>query len=153
MSLQMHFYSSSFSGLFAADTLRDVKPNRQHLNNVPTLSPQYRANNSTNFLLASSEQNHHQIQQYLLSSHEIQQYYPLDNTSAMLIDTSNSSRMTTSGIRDGFRPSTVRHPSFRLMTATTQRNPRSFESRETSVERTIHAIAWFSTITIGNRTD
>ena len=122
-------------GLFAADTLRDVKPTRQALISVPALSPQYRANGSKNLLLATAEQNHHQLQQYILSSHEIQQYYPLHASSATAVDTANYSRPTTAGIRNGFRPSAVRRQNMRLMTASAQRSGQLDEMKETSAKQ------------------
>ncbi|CAF0925039.1 unnamed protein product [Rotaria sordida] len=110
------------TGLFAADTIHEVKSTRNHLITVPALSPQFRNNASTSVLLASSEQNHHQLQQYRSSANEIQQYYPLDGNNATTIDCSNDSRLTVNGVRNGFRPSTVRHQKLRLTTATAQRN-------------------------------
>jgi hypothetical protein len=75
-----------------------------------------------NLLLASAEQTHHQLQQYLLSNNEIQQYYPVNQNPGSLIDSSNDSRLTNNGIRNGFRPSTVRHQKLRLTTASTHAN-------------------------------
>jgi len=98
--------------------------------NVPPLSPQFRHNSSTNLLFASSEQNHHQLQQYRLSNHEIQQYYPMDKTHGAVIDSSNDSRSTGNGIRNGFRPSTIRHHKLRLTTAISQRNNHNNENKD-----------------------
>lgn len=117
-------------GLFAADTIHEVKPTRNQSITVPPLSPQFRHNTSTNLLLASSEQNHHQLQQYRLSNNEIQQYYPIDKSQGSVIDSSNDSRLTSSGIRNGFRPSTVRHPKLRSTTVTTQRMKNYHENKE-----------------------
>lgn len=86
-------------------------------------------------LLATAEQNHHQLQQYLLSNNEIQQYYPLHGSTATAVDTSNYSRPTTTGIRDGFRPSTVRRQALRLMTAAAQRNGQLVEVKDIPVKQ------------------
>ena len=94
------------------------------------MSPQFRHNGSTSILLASAEQNLHQLQQYRSSKHEIQQYYPLDGNSGTVLDSSNDSRLTSSGIRNGFRPSTIRHRKLRLATANAQRNSNLHENRE-----------------------
>ncbi|CAF2356874.1 unnamed protein product [Rotaria sp. Silwood2] len=118
------------TGLFAADTIHEVKSTRNHLINVPALSPQFRNNASTSVLFASAEQNHHQLQQYRSSTNEIQQYYPLDGNNASTIDSSNDSRLTMNGIRNGFRPSTVRHQKYRLTTATAQRNNIQYENKD-----------------------
>ncbi|CAM4745105.1 unnamed protein product [Rotaria magnacalcarata] len=118
------------TGLFAADTIHEVKSNRNPYINVPLLSPQFRHNTSANVLLASAEQNLHQLQQYRSSSNEIQQYYPLDGAYYNNVDSSNDSRLTLSGIRNGFRPSTVRHQKSRLSTATPQRNSAHREHQE-----------------------
>jgi hypothetical protein len=128
-------FKNLYIGLFAADTIHEVKPTRHHLITVPALSPQFRTNGSTNVLLASSEQNHHQLQQYHSSKNEIQQYYPLDSDNAAAIDSSNDSRLTLNGIRNGFRPSTVRHQKLRLTTATAQRNNNHQEIREPSAKQ------------------
>ena len=64
-----------------------------------------------------------------MSKNEIQQYYPLDGNGGT-IDSSNDSRSTINGIRNGFRPSTVRHQKFRLTTATAQRSNNSYENKD-----------------------
>jgi hypothetical protein len=46
------------------------------------------------------------------------------------VDSSNDSRLTINGIRNGFRPSTVRHPNYRLTTATTQRHTNHHENKD-----------------------
>src|SRR5689334_3633187 len=51
------------TGLFAGDTLREVKSIRNQSHTKGMLSAQHHQNASTNLLLASSEQSHHQFQQ------------------------------------------------------------------------------------------
>jgi hypothetical protein len=119
-----------YLGLFAADTINEVIPTRNISVTVPPLSPQHRHNTSTSLLLASSEQNHHQLQQYRSSKNEIQRYYPIDKNHASHIDSTDDTRITLKGIRNGFRPSTVRHQKLRLTTATTQRNTNYHENKE-----------------------
>lgn len=124
------------SGLFAADTIHEVKPTRNHLVNVPALSPQFRQNGTVNVLLASAEQNRHQLQQYRLSNQEIQQYYLNEENPGTKVDSSNDSRWTNNGIRNGFRPSTVRHYRTRLNTGASQRSNQPVETRDSSAKST-----------------
>lgn len=130
--LQTNIFFSS--GLFAADTIHEVKPTRNHLVNVPALSPQFRQNGTVNVLFASAEQNRHQLQQYQLSNQEIQQYYGNDDNLSAKVDSSNDSRWTSNGIRNGFRPSTIRHQRMRLNTAASQRTNQPMEARDTSAK-------------------
>lgn len=99
---------------------------------IPALPTQFRHNISTNLLLASCEQNQHQLQQYRLSKNEIQQYYPIDKNYGSNNDSANDSRSTLNGIRNGFRPSTLRHQKLRLTTASTQRTNNSYENKDSS---------------------
>lgn len=62
-----------------------------------------------------------------MSTNEIQQYYPIDKTASSVIDSSNDSRITSSGIRNGFRPSTVRHQKSRI---TTPRTNQFYDNKE-----------------------
>lgn len=90
-----------------------------------------------NILLASAEQNRHQLQQYNLSSKEIQQFYIQDENLGTKIDSSNDSRVTNNGIRNGFRPWPVRQQRMRLNTAASQRSNQSFETRDATSKSTL----------------
>jgi CRISPR/Cas system CMR-associated protein Cmr5 small subunit len=52
----------------------------------------------------------------------------MDKTHGAVIDSSNDSRSTGNGIRNGFRPSTIRHHKLRLTTAVSQRNNENKDS-------------------------
>lgn len=122
--------NSFHQGLFAADTIHEVKSTKNPFINVPLLSPQFRHNASVSVLLASSEQNHHQLQQFRSSTNEIQQYYPLDGNLAINADCTNDSRITLSGIRNGFRPSAVRRQKSRAATAAPKQVNARIENKE-----------------------
>ena len=119
-------------GLFAADTLQEVKPTRNQSNTIPTLSPQFRNNGSANLLLASSEQNHHKLQQLRSSKVETQQYYSTNGNNGATIDSSNDSRLTKDRLRNGFRPSTLRRQKVPVTTATALRDSAYRDSKDFS---------------------
>lgn len=125
------FNRSSSLGIFAANTVHEVKPARSVLQTVPALSPQFRQMGSTNYFFATAEQNHHQLQQYRLSKNEIQQYYPAHKQPITTVDSSNDSRSTSTGIRNGFRPSNVRHQKLRLTSTTPSQRSSAQSTAET----------------------
>ena len=90
-----------------------------------------------NILLASAEQNRHQLEQYRLSNKEIQQYYRQDDTLGTKIDSSNDSRSTNKGIRNGFRPWPTRQQRMRLNTAASQRSNQTFDTRDLPSKSTL----------------
>lgn len=92
------------TGIFAGDTLQEAKSIR----NQPT---QHRHPGSGNLLLISNEQN-------CLSRNGIPSYYPTDGNSS----TTNNSSLAANGIRNGFRPSTVRRQKARVTTAMKNRD-------------------------------
>jgi hypothetical protein len=82
------------TGLFAGDTLQEVKLIRTQ----PSTLSAYRQADSVNSLLASTEQNR-------MSRNAVQTYHP--------------DAADMKGIRNGFRPSVIRHQKSRVKTAIT----------------------------------
>jgi hypothetical protein len=95
------------TGLFAADTLQEVKAIRTQPIAVPILPTQYRHSGSANLsehTRSSKNESHH--------SHSVDRNH----------GTINESHLSINGIRDGFRPSTIRRQKLRIATAMTHRD-------------------------------
>lgn len=95
------------TGVYAGNSLQEIKPIRTQINGIPIASLQHRSAGSGNLL---GEQNR-------LFKSAFQSYYPY---------------ATTHGVRNGFRPSTVRHQKARVSTTITPRENYPRESRENS---------------------
>jgi hypothetical protein len=113
--------------IFAGDTLQQAKSTRNEPNIVAVISPRHRSNSSINLLLTSIEQNR-------LSKHGLQPCYSMDGHSS----TTNKSGLTTNGIQNGFRPSTIRRQKSRITSAMAYRDNsyqdlKDISSRETFV--------------------
>lgn len=91
------------TGLFAGNTLQEIHPARNQSNIIPALPPQNRPGAPANLLLTSGEQSR-------LARNESQSNYSINENSG-----------TTNGVRNGFRPSTVRRQKSRVTTAMTHR--------------------------------
>jgi len=99
------------TGIFAGDTLQEVKPTRNQLNIVSKLSSQHRPGGSINLLLTAIDQNR-------LSRNGTQPYYITDGNTSSASDSCS----TTKGLRNGFHPSTVRRQKSRIRTVMTHRD-------------------------------
>jgi hypothetical protein len=110
------------TGVFAGNTLQEVKPGRNQLTTVPA---SFRNNASANLLLASSDQTQHRLQQSRLPKTETDQYHPTDGIT-------NDPYSAKDRLRNGFRPSTLRRQKLRLATGTTPQDNNSHDSRDFS---------------------
>lgn len=97
----------NITGVFAGNSLKEIKPTRNQTNVVLPLALQYRQAGSANVLMNQNR----------LSRNPVQSYHP---------------QMASSGVRNGFRPSTVRHQKSRPSTAMTPRDSHHRDARENS---------------------
>lgn len=93
------------TGVYAGNSLEEIKPVRAQINGIPISSLQQRSGASVKHLM---EQNR-------LVKNALQAYYPY---------------VTTRGVRNGFRPSIVRHQKSRLSTTISPRESRENSSKD-----------------------
>jgi len=114
------------TGIFAGDTLKEVKPTRNQLNIISTLSSQHRPATSINLLLTSIGQNR-------LSRNGTQPHSLTDGNTSITSDSCS----ITNGIRNGFRPSTVRRQKSRIRTAMINRDNTYRDLKDIPVKQSV----------------
>jgi hypothetical protein len=108
------------TGLFAADTLQEVKPAKNPPVTVPTLSSHHRHVGSSN------------TSEHTRSSKHGSSYHSDRNNGIM----NNETYLSINGIRDGFRPSLVRRQKFRIATAMARHDNNDQNLKDSSLKRT-----------------
>ena len=93
------------TGVYAGNSLEEIKPIRTQINGIPVSSLQQRSGASANRLAGQNR----------LVKNALQSYYPY---------------VTTHGVRNGFRPSIVRRQKSRPSTTTTPRESREDSSKD-----------------------
>lgn len=88
--------SVCFSGIFAGETLQEVKPMKHQLSNVSTLSPRHRQISTSNLISASLHSR------------------PVHRQSDGTIGSETSSRSTSESVRNAFPPSPIRRQKSRM---------------------------------------
>lgn len=123
------------TGLFAADTLQEVKSTRSQpttttaTTTTVTVSRPSRNAGLNNLLLATYDQSA-QTQQYRLPKNEIHQYHQVARSSSVQGDTLQDSHLTRNGIRNGFRPSPVRRQKLHTTNSLTHRDFKDSSSKQ-----------------------
>jgi hypothetical protein len=109
-----------FSGLFAGETLQEVKPRRNQLNSMSTLSPRHRQLSTSNLISAS------------LHSRSV--HRKSDGT----IASENSTRSTSESVRNAFPPSPIRRQKSRMASVNASKENLSQDSRDLSSKQSFY---------------
>ncbi|CAF1141667.1 unnamed protein product [Adineta steineri] len=109
LNTKYHNLKKNKTGLFAANSIHDIKSSRNHLMTGATISSRFRNNSLSSLLFPPTEQ-----------KQEIEQYDPIDENNSSNLNSSNNSQLTLNVRRNGFPPATILHQKIRLpMTTTT----------------------------------